>query len=174
MITFDKDFIKREFATLAEKYNPDGEFDAKLYTECNAKRGLRNADGTGIVAGLTRISNVHGYLIDEFERVPVDGELYYRGINVNDIVDACRAENRFGYEEASWLLLFGELPSEEDLGIDRGMIESCRMMPNNFIDDVIMRNPSPDLMNMLARSVLSLYSYDENPDDTSEENSLRQ
>ena len=174
MITFDKDFIKREFATLAEKYNPDGEFDAKLYTECNAKRGLRNADGTGIVAGLTRISNVHGYLIDEFERVPVDGELYYRGINVNDIVDACRAENRFGYEEASWLLLFGELPSEEDLGIYRGMIESCRMMPNNFIDDVIMRNPSPDLMNMLARSVLSLYSYDENPDDTSEENSLRQ
>ena len=174
MITFDKDFIKREFATLAEKYNPDGEFDAKLYTECNAKRGLRNADGTGLVAGLTRISNGHGYLIDEFERVPVDGELYYRGINVNDIVDACRAENRFGYEEASWLLLFGELPSEEDLGIYRGMIESCRMMPNNFIDDVIMRNPSPDLMNMLARSVLSLYSYDENPDDTSEENSLRQ
>ena len=174
MITFDKDFIKREFEMLAEKYNPAGEFDAKLYTECNAKRGLRNADGTGIVAGLTRISNVHGYLIDEFERVPVDGELFYRGINVNDIVNACRAENRFGYEEASWLLLFGELPSEEDLGIYRGMIENCRMMPNNFIDDVIMRNPSPDLMNMLARSVLSLYSYDENPDDTSEENSLRQ
>lgn len=174
MITFDKDFIKREFATLAEKYNPDGEFDVKHYTECNAKRGLRNADGTGIVAGLTRISNVHGYLIDEFERVPVDGELFYRGISVNDIVNACRDENRFGYEEASWLLLFGELPSEEDLGIYRGMIESCRMMPNNFIDDVIMRNPSPDLMNMLARSVLSLYSYDENPDDTSEENSLRQ
>lgn len=174
MVSFDKEFIKNEFDRLAGKYNPDGEFEARLYTECNAKRGLRNADGTGIVAGLTRISNVHGYLINEFERVPVDGELYYRGINVRDIVNACEKENRFGYEEASWLLLFGELPSEQDLSLYRGMIENCRMMPNNFIDDMIMRNPSPDLMNMLARSVLSLYSYDESPDDTSEANSLRQ
>ena len=174
MVAFDKDFIKNEFENLAKKYNPAGEFDARHYTECNAKRGLRNADGTGIVAGLTRISNVHGYLINEFERVPVDGELYYRGVNVNDIVNACRRENRFGYEEASWLLLFGELPSESDLALYRSMIESCRMMPNNFIDDMIMRNPSRDLMNMLSRSVLALYSYDENPDDTSEANSLRQ
>ena len=174
MTSYDKEFIKNEFENLAKKYNPDGEFDARLYTECNAKRGLRNADGTGIVAGLTRISNVHGYLINEFERVPVDGELFYRGINVRDIVDACERENRFGYEEASWLLLFGELPTESDLTLYRKMIESCRMMPNNFIDDMIMRTPSPDLMNMLSRSVLALYSYDENPDDTSEVNSLRQ
>ena len=174
MASYDKEFIKNEFENLAKKYNPDGEFESRLYTECNAKRGLRNADGTGIVAGLTRISNVHGYLINEFERVPVDGELFYRGINVRDIVDACEKENRFGYEEASWLLLFGELPTESDLTLYRKMIESCRMMPNNFIDDMIMRNPSPDLMNMLSRSVLSLYSYDENPDDTSEVNSLRQ
>lgn len=174
MVTFDKDFIKNEFENLAKKYNPDGEFEARFYTECNAKRGLRNADGTGIVAGLTRISNVHGYLINEFERVPVDGELFYRGVNVNDIVNACRRENRFGYEEASWLLLFGELPTESDLTLYRGMIEHCRMMPHNFIDDMIMRNPSRDLMNMLSRSVLALYSYDENPDDTSEANSLRQ
>ena len=174
MASYDKEFIKNEFENLAKKYNPDGEFESRLYTECNAKRGLRNADGTGIVAGLTRISNVHGYLINEFERVPVDGELFYRGINVRDIVDACEKENRFGYEEASWLLLFGELPTESDLALYRKMIESCRMMPNNFIDDMIMRNPSPDLMNMLSRSVLSLYSYDENPDDTSEVNSLRQ
>ena len=163
MTSYDKEFIKNEFENLAKKYNPDGEFESRLYTECNAKRGLRNADGTGIVAGLTRISNVHGYLINEFERVPVDGELFYRGINVRDIVDACEKENRFGYEEASWLLLFGELPTESDLTLYRKMIESCRMMPNNFIDDMIMRNPSPDLMNMLSRSVLSLYSYDENP-----------
>ncbi len=174
MVSYDKESIKLEFSRLAERYNPDGEFEARRYTECNAKRGLRNADGTGIVAGLTRISNVHGYLINEFERVPVDGELYYRGINVRDIVSACRREDRFGYEEASWLLLFGELPTKEDLTLYRGMIEQCRMMPNNFIDDMIMRNPSPDLMNMLSRSVLSLYSYDENPDDTSEVNSLRQ
>ena len=174
MVSLEKEFINNEFVRLAAKYNPDGEFEPRLYTECNAKRGLRNADGTGIVAGLTRISNVHGYLINEFERVPVDGELYYRGINVRDIVDACEKENRFGYEEASWLLLFGELPTEDDLTLYRNMIESCRMMPNNFIDDMIMRNPSRDLMNMLSRSVLALYSYDENPDDTSEANSLRQ
>ncbi len=174
MVSYDGSVMKNEFERLAQRYNPDGEFEARLYTECNAKRGLRNADGTGIVAGLTKISNVHGYLINEFERVPVDGELYYRGINVRDIVNACRREDRFGYEEASWLLLFGELPTSEDLTLYREMIEECRMMPNNFIDDMIMRNPSPDLMNMLARSVLSLYSYDENPDDTSEVNSLRQ
>lgn len=174
MVSYDNSAIKQEFEHLAARYNPDGEFDARLYTECNAKRGLRNADGTGIVAGLTRISNVHGYLINEFERVPVDGELFYRGINVRDIVNACRREDRFGYEEASWLLLFGELPTREDLTLYQKMIEECRMMPNNFIDDMIMRNPSPDIMNMLARSVISLYGYDENPDDTSEVNSLRQ
>ena len=163
-----------EFKILAEKYNPDGEFDMKLYTQCNAKRGLRNADGTGIVAGLTRISNVHGYLINEFERVPVDGELYYRGISVADIVDACRREDRFGYEEASWLLLFGELPTKKDLELYKKLVEHARKIPNEFVDDNIMRIPSADLMNMLARSVLALYAYDDRADDTSEEESLRQ
>lgn len=170
----EKPISAEDFDYLATRYNPDGEFDAKLYVQCNAKRGLRNADGTGIVAGLTRISNVHGYLINEFERVPVDGELFYRGISVRDIVDACLREDRFGYEEASWLLLFGELPTKSDLVLYKRLIEDCRYIPNNFIDDVIMRNPSPDIMNMLARSVLALYSYDDTPDDCSEANSLRQ
>lgn len=163
-----------EIKFLTERYNPDGEFDPKLYVRCNAKRGLRNADGTGIVAGLTRISNVHGYLINEYERVPVDGELYYRGINVRDIVSACRRDDRFGYEEASWLLLFGELPTGDDLALYNRLIESDRAIPNHFIDDVIMSNPGKDIMNMLARSILALYSYDERPDACDEENSLRQ
>ena len=166
--------IEKEFKYLADRYNPDGEFDAKLYTMSNAKRGLRNADGTGIVAGITRISNVHGYLINEYERVPVDGELFYRGVNVADIVGACSKEDRFGYDEASWLLLFGELPTRDDLELYSRLIQKCRQIPNDFIDDVIMRNPCRDIMNKLARSVLSLYAYDEDPDNTSEVNSLRQ
>lgn len=174
MTEIDKTISESDFLYLANRYNPDGEFESHLYSQCNAKRGLRNADGTGIVAGLTRISNVHGYLINEFERVPVDGELYYRGINVNRIIEACRREDRFGYEEASWLLLFGELPTKSDLDLYHKLIENCRRIPNNFIDDVIMRTPSPDLMNMLSRSILALYTYDNNPDSSSEVNSLRQ
>lgn len=166
--------IEEDFKYLADRYNPDGEFDSRLYVQCNAKRGLRNADGTGIVAGLTRISNVHGYLVNEYERVPVDGELYYRGINVADLIAACGREDRFGYEEASWLLLFGELPTMSDLKLYSKLIEQCRKIPNDFIDDIIMRTPSRDIMNMLARAVLALYNYDEAPDDTSEVNSLRQ
>ena len=166
--------MEKDFKYLADRYNPDGEFENKLYVQCNAKRGLRNADGTGIVAGITRISNVHGYLVDEYERVPVDGELFYRGINISDLLDACTEEDRFGYEEASWLLLFGELPTRKDLELYSRLIENCRKIPNNFIDDVIMRVPSNDLMNKLAGSVLALYPYDINPDDTSEVNSLRQ
>ena len=169
-----KSIITKDFEYLAQKYNPDGEFESNLYTLSNVKRGLRNADGTGVVAGLTRISNVHGYLIDEYERVPVDGGLYYRGINVRDIIAACRNEDRFGYEEASWLLLFGDLPTKSDLDLYNKLIAECRELPDDFIDDVIMRNPSPDIMNMLSRSILALYSYDSAPDNTSEVNSLRQ
>ena len=169
-----KPIITKDFEYLAQKYNPDGEFESNLYTLSNVKRGLRNADGTGVVAGLTRISNVHGYLIDEYERVPVDGGLYYRGINVRDIIAACRNEDRFGYEEASWLLLFGDLPTKSDLDLYNKLIAECRELPDDFIDDVIMRNPSPDIMNMLSRSILALYSYDSAPDNTSEVNSLRQ
>ena len=169
-----KPISTEDFEYLAKKYNPDGEFEPNLYTLSNAKRGLRNADGTGVVAGLTRISNVHGYLVDEYERVPVDGGLYYRGINVRDIISAFRKEDRFGYEEASWLLLFGDLPTKADLDLYNKLIAECRELPDDFIDDVIMRNPSPDIMNMLSRSILALYSYDSAPDDTSEVNSLRQ
>ena len=90
-------------------------FSDELYSRYGVKRGLRNPDGTGVPAGITRVSNVHGYLIDEYEKLPCRGELYYRGINVRDIIEATNAENRFGYEETSWLLLFGSLPTRSDL-----------------------------------------------------------
>ena len=149
-------------------------FSDELYSRYGVKRGLRNPDGTGVPAGITRVSNVHGYLIDEYEKLPCRGELYYRGINVRDIIEATNAENRFGYEETSWLLLFGSLPTRSDLEYYQTVIDSLRELPPSFTEDMIMRAPSPDIMNKLARSVLALYSYDDNPDDTSVENVMRQ
>jgi len=140
----------------------------------NVKRGLRNSDGTGVVAGLTRICNVHGYVMDEGEKMPVDGRLIYRGIDIMDIVKGCESEDRFGFEEVVWLLLFGDLPTAEQLSLLREVIESTRELPDSFTEDMIMKAPSPNVMNKLARSVLALYSYDENAEDPSIENNLRQ
>ncbi|MBQ0109129.1 MAG: citrate synthase, partial [Clostridiales bacterium] len=165
---------KLNIGDLASKLENDSLFDDKLYAKFGVKRGLRNSDGTGVLAGITRVSNVHGYYIDEFERVPCEGELYYRGINVNDIIAAADKNDRFGYEEASWLLLFGTLPNKEELDFYDMVMDEYRELPVGFIEDMIMRAPSPDIMNKLARSVLAMYSYDENPDDNSVENVLRQ
>ncbi len=149
-------------------------FDNELYTKYNVKRGLRNSDGTGVLAGITRVSNVHGYVINEYERVPCEGELFYRGINVNDIIAATDRNDSFGYAEASWLLLLGSLPNQKELDFYQTVMDEFSDPPMGFIEDMIMRAPSPDIMNKLARSVLALYSYDENPDDTSIDNVLRQ
>ena len=149
-------------------------FDEKLYTKYGVKRGLRNPDGTGVLAGITRVSNVHGYVINEYEKVACEGELRYRGIDVNDIINAADRNDRCGYPEASWLLLFGGLPTQGDLDFYQTIMDEYSDPPAGFIEDMIMRAPSPDIMNKLARSVLALYSYDENPDDTSVENVLRQ
>ena len=165
---------KLNIGDLASKLENDSLFDDKLYAKFGVKRGLRNSDGTGVLAGITRVSNVHGYYIDEFERIPCEGELYYRGINVNDIIAAADKNDRFGYEEASWLLLFGTLPNKEELDFYDMVMDEYRELPVGFIEDMIMRAPSPDIMNKLARSVLAMYSYDENPDDNSVENVLRQ
>ncbi len=140
----------------------------------HVKRGLRNSDGTGVVAGLTRICNVHGYIMDEGEKTPVDGRLVYRGIDILDIVKGCEAENRFGFEEVVWLLLFGDLPTAQQLSLLREVIESTRELPESFTEDMIIKAPSPNIMNKLARSVLALYSYDDSADDPSIENNLRQ
>ena len=144
------------------------------YTKYGVKRGLRNADGTGVMAGLTKICSVEGYYMDDGEKVPKEGHLYYRGIDINDIVSGCTSENRFGFEEVIWLLIFGTLPTQSQLDSFNEALAQLRELPDNFTEDMIMKAPSPDIMNKLSRGVLALYSYDDNPDDTSIENVLNQ
>lgn len=150
------------------KINPD------YFGRYGVKRGLRNSDGTGVMAGLTKISSVDGYYIDDGERVPKEGHLFYRGVDMTDIVKNCQAENRFGFEEVTWLLIFGSLPTTRQLQKFSEILAECRNLPEDFIEDMIMKAPSPNIMNKITRSVLALYSYDENPDDLSIENVIRQ
>lgn len=145
-----------------------------LYDKYNVKRGLRNANGTGVLVGITRICNVIGYEIHGGEKVPVDGALRYRGIDLFDIVEGFQKEKRFGYEEVLYLLLFGDLPTKEELDGLRQLIAAHQHLPNGFKEEVILGSPSQDVMNKLQRTVLTLYSYDEDPDGTSIENVLRQ
>jgi len=148
--------------------------DSELYGTYNVKRGLRNADGTGVLVGLTRIGDVHGYIVDEGEKVAIPGKLFYRGIDVEDIVAAAARDGRFCFEETVYLLLFGRLPDKTELEDFNTLIGNNRALPKNFAEDVIMRAPSRDIMNKLASSILSLYSYDDNPENTEPENVLRQ
>jgi citrate synthase len=148
--------------------------DSDLYTKYNVKRGLRNADGTGVLVGLTRVGDVHGYILDEGEKTPVPGKLFYRGIDVEDIVANAAAEGRFGFEEAVYLLMFGVLPTREQLDTFSALLGEMRALPENFAEDSIMKAPSRDIMNKLGRSVLTLYSWDDDPDNLSPENVLRQ
>ena len=148
--------------------NPD---DYKKY---QVKCGLRNEDGTGVMAGLTCICNIKGYVVDDGEKVPVEGRLNYRGINLEDIVNGCINEKRFGFEEVIWLLLFGELPDKDTLEMFRGIISENRELPENFAEDMIMKAPSRNIMNKLSRSVLALYSYCDDPDNIELPNVLAQ
>jgi citrate synthase len=148
--------------------------DIDLYDKFNVKRGLRNADGTGVLVGLTRIGDVHGYIMDEGEKIAQDGKLFYRGYNVEDLINAAAREKRFGFEETVYLLLFGQLPNVKQLDDFSALLGHSRALPRNFAEDSIMKLPSRDIMNKLARSVLTLYSYDEDPENKSPENVLRQ
>lgn len=148
--------------------------DLELYNKYNVKRGLRNSDGTGVLVGLTRVGEVHGYMVSEGEKVAVDGKLFYRGIDVEDIIAGCVREKRYGFEETVYLLLLGELPGKKSLEEFCTLMASMRTLPEGFAEDSIMRLPSRDIMNKLARSVLTLYSYDESPEDHSAENTFRQ
>ena len=161
-------------STLCEELLKNNRIYPEDYRRFDVKRGLRNADGTGVMTGLTRICSVEGYYIDDGERVPKDGRLVYRGIDMSEIVKNCQAENRFGFEEVAWLLLFGDLPTQKQLDRFSALLAECRELPDEFIEDMIMKAPSPDIMNKVARSVLALYSFDENPDDVSVGNVLRQ
>lgn len=144
------------------------------YAKYHVKRGLRNSDGTGVMAGLTRICSVEGYYIADGEKIPKDGKLLYRGYDINDIVESINKDDRFGFEEVVWLLLFGELPTEQQLIGLREVLAECRELPDEFVEDMIMKNASKDIMNKMARCVMILYSFDENPDDISIPNVLRQ
>ena len=139
------------------KYNT---IPGHLYDKYQVKRGLRNADGTGVLAGMTTICNVHGYVVNEGEREPIDGKLIYRGIDLRDSVDACVREGRFGFEETVYLLLFGKLPDRKTLQKFTEILAQSRELPDNFTEDMIIKAPSPNVMNKMARGVLALYSYD--------------
>lgn len=160
-----------KLASLTEKasyVNPE------LYTEYGVKRGLRDLNGKGVLVGITNISEVNSQRVIGGKNVPIPGELYYRGYNVQDIVKNIKPDNHFGFEEITYLLLFGELPTKQQLQDFIKLLSSYRTLPKNFVRDSILKKPSNDMMNSLARSVLALYSYDDNPDDISEENVLRQ
>ena len=160
--------------TLCEALEKNYHIDFEDYAKYNVKRGLRNADGTGVMAGVTKICSVEGYYVSDGERIPKQGKLTYRGYNMEDIIENCEKEDRFGFEEVCWLLIFGTLPTKEQLDIFTKSLRIARELPDEFVEDMIMKAPSPNIMNKLARSVLSLYSYDPNPDDISIENIVRQ
>ena len=144
------------------------------YQRHRVKRGLRNDDGTGVMAGLTHVCNVHGYLIADGDKIPDKGRLTYRGIDIEDIVAGCEAEDRFGFEEVAWLLIFGKLPNRRQFDRMCKLLYDNRELPEYFPEDMIIKAPSKNIMNKLARSVLALYSYDDDPDDQSLENNMRQ
>ncbi len=145
---FAMDFVKRNSV------------DRKYYAEYDVKRGLRNNDGTGVVAGITQISSVHGYVIDEGDKMPVEGRLTFRGYNIYDLINNAVEADRFGFEEICYLLLLGKLPEENEITIFREILDGCRELPDNFTSENIMRNVTLNIMNMLMRAVSLLYSYD--------------
>ncbi|MFR3787621.1 citrate/2-methylcitrate synthase [Agathobaculum desmolans] len=159
---------------LSEKFRLHNQVPPDLYTRYRIKRGLRNADGTGVLVGASRLGNVHGYIVNEGEREPIEGRLTYRGYNVYDLIHGLEQENRFGFEEVGYLLMCGELPTRSQLSDFQHTIGLERALPDNFTEDMIMRAPSRDIMNKLAGATLALYSYDANPDATTVENIMRQ
>ena len=157
-------------ANVHEQYT----IDPRHYQGSAVKRGLRNSDGTGVIAGVTQIGSVQGYYLRDLEKVPIPGELYYRGININEIADSHMYTDTFGYEEVAYLLLFGSLPDQTQLDQFNAILAASRRLPDGFFEDMILKAPSKNVMNKLERSVLASYSYDDNPDDTSLENIMRQ
>lgn len=166
--------IKKSLESFQAVMLENAQIPAEKCNNYKVKRGLRNSDGTGVLAGVTNIGNVHGYVVSEEEKMPDDGRLRYRGIDVAEIVAACEKEHRFGYEEVCYLILFGKLPTESELTEFKSVMGDLRHVPYDFREDIIMRCPSPDIMNKLARAVLSTYSYDPAPDETDLLNLIRQ
>ena len=166
--------ITPEIRRLAELCRDNSLIDSSLYRQYDVKRGLRDLNGKGVLTGLTEISEIISGEVKDGKTIPKDGQLFYRGYNVQDLVRGCIQEKRFGFEETTYLLLFGELPTKNQLADFTELLSGYRSLPPSFVRDVIMKAPSQDMMNTLARSVLTLFSYDESPDDISPENVLRQ
>ncbi len=158
---------------LCREMSENSIIDPALYQKYHVKRGLRKSDGTGVVAGITKICNVHGYVINEGEVEPIPGQLIYRGYNINDLVQNVEEEDRFGFEETVYLLLFGKLPTKKELDNFCTFLSLSRELPNGFVEDMILKAPSKNIMNKLSRSVLALYSYDEECENKSLENEMR-
>lgn len=163
-----------EIKQLADLCKENFKIDPSLYSKYEVKRGLRDISGKGVLTGLTEISEIRSYTIVDSDLVPCEGKLYYQGVDVEEIVNGFIKEDRFGFEETVYLLLFGKLPTEEELSQLIDVLVKYRELPTSFVRDIILKAPSPDMMNTLARSVLTLYSYDDRADDTSVENVLRQ
>ncbi len=166
--------ITPEIFRLANMSKQADIIDTELFTKYDVKRGLRDLNGKGVLAGLTHISDVRANKIVDGVQVPTHGRLFYRGYDVKDLVNGFARDNHFGYEEATYLLLFDKLPDEKELETFKSLLASYRSLPTSFVRDIIMKAPSNDMMNTLARSVLTLYSYDDRADDTSLPNVLRQ
>ena len=166
--------ITPEIMELADLCKQNTRIEQELYTKYDVKRGLRDISGKGVLTGLTEICEIRSYTIVDNDYVPCEGKLFYRGVDVEEIIHGFMKEDRFGFEEVTYLLLFGNLPSKEQLDDFTNLLEQYRELPPSFVRDIIMKAPSKDMMNTLARSVLTLYSYDEKADDITIENVLRQ
>ncbi len=169
-----KIFSNADMQNLCDNLKDYSKIDPTLYTKFHVKRGLRRSDGTGVLAGITNICNVHGYVVNEGEKESIPGELFYRGYNIFDLVHGAEKEKRFGFEETAYLLLFGKLPTADELDAFNHYLSMHRELPSGFVVDMMMKAPSRNIMNKLARSILSLYSYnDSDCEDTSIESELR-
>lgn len=173
MVEKDTDILERYTEPLSRRIQEEYAIGPQFY-QGEVKKGLRNSDGTGVLVGVTKVGSVQGYLLQDGQRIPTPGRLYYRGIELTDIVEAHRRAGTFGYEEVAYLLVMGYLPTEAELKRFKDIMSQARKLPEGFTEGMIMRHPSGNMMNELARSVLSLYSYDASADDTSIENLLLQ
>ncbi len=165
--------FEREHQDLMKALMEKHRINPNLYVEYDVKRGLRDASGKGVLTGLTEVSDVNGYKMVNGRQIPADGELFYQGIKVNDLIDGL-AGRRFGFEETIYLLLFGHLPDKEEMASFLDMIGELQSLSGRFVRDIVMKASSENIMNAMQRCVLSLYTYDENPDDISPENVFHQ
>ena len=170
IIDFKEEMLKK----LSCKAHENNRINVELFAKYQVKRGLRDIDGRGVLVGLTEIGDVRSYIVEENEMVPMPGKLFYRGFNICDIVNGFMKNDSFGFEETCYLLLFGNLPTKQELKEFEQLLSEYRNLPEDFVRDMILKMPSKDIMNSIARSVLAFYSLDDSAEDTSIENVLRQ